>query len=161
MGDMLQITDHTLPPAGQDGQHDPGEIPGLLEPMTTSTPEALSNDAADLVISFRSFGQMPVYRRFGRAALDYVTGAGGAVTDSQSGFRALNRKAVQLLAGMLKKDDFSIESEMMRCSHDLNLRMAEVRIRCRYGDFDTSAKNPVSHGFVVLGGQIQGGDKWT
>jgi glycosyltransferase involved in cell wall biosynthesis len=134
-----------------DGQHDPGEIPGLLEPMTTSTPEALSNDAADLVIGFRSSGQMPVYRRFGRAALDYVTGAGGAVTDSQSGFRALNRKAVQLLAGTLKKDDFSIESEMMRCSHDLNLRMAEVQIRCRYGDFDTSAKNPVSHGVGVRG----------
>ena len=61
----------------------------------------------------------------------------------------------------LKKDDFSIESEMMRRSRDLNLRMAEVQIRCRYGDFDTSAKNPVSHGFGVLGGQIQGGDKWT
>ena len=62
-----------------DGQHDLGEIPRLLEPMTTSTPDALtqastteasSNDAADLVIGFRSFGQMPVYRRFGRAVLD-------------------------------------------------------------------------------------------
>jgi len=125
-----------------DGQHDPGEIPGLLEPIL--------NDAADLVIGFRSSGQMPVYRRFGRAVLDHVTGAGGAVTDSQSGFRALNRKAIQQLAGTLKKDDFSIESEMMRAAHDLNLRMAEVQIRCRYGDFDTSAKNPVSHGFGVL-----------
>ncbi|MEA1869068.1 MAG: glycosyltransferase family 2 protein, partial [Euryarchaeota archaeon] len=126
-----------------DGQHDPGEIPGLLEPI--------SNDDADLVIGFRAFGQMPFYRRFGRAVLDGMTGAGGAVTDSQSGFRALNRKAVQLLAGTLKKDDFSIESEMMRRSHDLDLRMAEVQIQCRYGDFDTSAKNPVSHGFGVLG----------
>ena len=104
-----------------DGQHDPGEIPGLLEP--------LSNDTADLVIGFRSFGQMPVYRRFGRAVLDHVTGAGGAVTDSQLGFRALNRKAALSLAGTLKKDDFSIESEMMRRSHDLNLRMAEVQVR--------------------------------
>ena len=138
-----------------DGQHDPGEIPRLLEPMTTSTPEALSNDAADLVIGFRSFGQMPFYRRFGRAALDYITGAGGAVTDSQSGFRALNRKAALLLAGTLKKDDFSIESEMMRRSHDLNLRMAEVQIRCRYRDFDTSAKNPVSQGVGALNSVIR------
>jgi len=136
---MLHITDHTLPPQGAtggavrtslgyaaehgfdalvlldgDGQHDPGEIPGLLEPLTTSTPEALtqasttkslSNDAADLVIGFRSFGQMPFYRRFGRDALDYVTGAGGAVTDSQSGFRALNRKAALLLAGTLRREE--------------------------------------------------------
>ena len=94
MGNMLHITDHTLPPEGRDGQHDPGEIPGLLEPI--------SNDAADLVIGFRSFGQMPVYRRFGRAALDHITGAGGAVTDSQSGFRALSKKAALLLTGTLR-----------------------------------------------------------
>ena len=56
----------------------------------------------------------------------------------------------------LKKDDFSIESEMMRSSRDLNLRMAEVQIRCRYGDFDTSSKNPVSHGVGVY--QIQRSD---
>ncbi|MEA1870546.1 MAG: hypothetical protein U9N09_10510 [Euryarchaeota archaeon] len=74
-------------------------------------------------------------RRFDRAALDYVTGVGGAVTDSQSGFRALNRKAALLLAGALKVDDFSIESEMMRCSHDLNLRLAEVQIQCRHETF--------------------------
>ncbi len=98
---------------------------------------------------------MPVYRRFGRAALDHITGAGGAVTDSQSGFRALNKKAALSLAGMLKVDDFSIESEIMRCSHDLNLRMAEVQIQCRYGDFDTSAKNPVSQGVGVPGSVIR------
>jgi len=57
--------------------------------------------------------------------------------------------------GTLKKDDFSIESEMMRADHDLNLRMAEVQIQCRYGDFDTSAKNPVSHGFGVLNSVIR------
>ncbi|MEA1870529.1 MAG: hypothetical protein U9N09_10425 [Euryarchaeota archaeon] len=56
-----------------------------------------------MVIGFRSFGQMPFYRRFGRAVLDGVTGAGGAVTDSQSGFRALNRKAALLLAGTLRR----------------------------------------------------------
>jgi len=94
MSEMSQITDHTLPPEGRDGQHDPGEIPGLLEP--------LSNDAADLVIGFRSYGQMPVYRRFGRAVLDPGNRCGGAVTDSQSGFRALNRKAALSLAGTLR-----------------------------------------------------------
>jgi hypothetical protein len=45
-------------------------------------------------------------------------------------------------------------SQMMRRIHDLNLRMAEVQIQCRYGDFDTSAKNPVSHGVGVLNSVI-------
>ena len=143
MSGMLHITDHILPPQGAtgsavrtspgyavehgfdalvlldgDGQHDPGEIPGLLEPMTTSTPEAISNDATDLVIGFRSYKQMPVYRRFGRAALDYVTGAGGAVTDSQSGFRALNRKAALLLAGALRREE--IEAFGIVAVEDIN-----------------------------------------
>ena len=45
-----------------DGQHNPDEIPQLIEPI--------SNDAADLVIGFRSLGQMPFYRRFGRVVLE-------------------------------------------------------------------------------------------
>jgi len=49
-------------------------IPGLLEPV--------SNDAADLVIGFRSYGQMPFYRRFGRAVLDGAIDADGAVFDA-------------------------------------------------------------------------------
>jgi hypothetical protein len=32
--------------------------------------------------------------------------------------------------------------------------MAEVQIQCRYGDFDTSAKNPVSHGLGCSGSVI-------
>ena len=85
-----------------DGQHEPNEIPQLLVPLT--------DDTADIVVGFRSFGQMPAYRRLGRTVLDHATG--GPVRDSQSGFRALNRKAIELLAGTLVKDDFAVESEM-------------------------------------------------
>jgi glycosyltransferase involved in cell wall biosynthesis len=76
-----------------DGQHGPREIPKLLEPLT--------NDAADLVIGFRTFGQMPAYRRVGRKVLDRATG--GPVRDSQSGFRALNRHAIELLSTFVQK----------------------------------------------------------
>ena len=131
-----------------DGQHNPDEIPQLIEPI--------SNDAADLVIGFRSFSQMPFYRRIGRRVLDHVTGAGGVVTDSQCGFRALNRKAIELLEGKLNKNDFAIESEMVRAANDqnLSLRITEVQILCKYGNFDTSTKNPVSHGVGVQGERI-------
>ena len=43
---------------------------------------------------------------------------------------------------------------MMRRSRDMNLRMTEVQIQCRYGDFDTSTKNPISHGVGVLNSVI-------
>jgi len=127
-----------------DGQHDPNEIPQLLVPLI--------NDAADIVIGFRSFGQMPAYRRVGRTVLDHATG--GPVRDSQCGFRALNRRAIELLAGTLVKDDFAIESEMTRLANEHNLRFADVEINCKYGDFKTSTKNPVSHGVGVLNSSL-------
>ena len=127
-----------------DGQHDPREIPKLLEPLT--------NDSADIVIGFRTFGQMPAYRRVGRKVLDHATG--GPVRDSQCGFRALNRKVIELLAGTLVKDDFAVESEMTRIANEHMLRFADVQINCKYGDFKTSTKNPVSHGVGVLNSVI-------
>jgi glycosyltransferase involved in cell wall biosynthesis len=127
-----------------DGQHDPNEIPQLLVPII--------KDTADIVIGFRSFGQMPAYRRVGRKVLDHATG--GPVRDSQCGFRALNRKAIELLAGTLVKDDFAVESEMTRIANDHDLRFADVEINCKYGDFKTSTKNPVSHGVGVLNSVI-------
>ena len=127
-----------------DGQHDPNEIPQLLVPLT--------KDAADIVIGFRSFGQMPAYRRVGRKVLDRATG--GPVRDSQCGFRALNRKAIELLAGTLVKDDFAVESEMTRIANEHKLRFADVEINCKYGDFKTSTKHPVTHGVGVLNSVI-------
>ncbi len=72
-----------------DGQHDPNQIPLLIQ--------LLQDDTADVVIGFRELNQMPRYRRLGRVVLDYTTAAGRLTRDSQSGFRALNRKAVEAL----------------------------------------------------------------
>ncbi|WP_241481257.1 glycosyltransferase family 2 protein [Methanoculleus sediminis] len=126
-----------------DGQHDPGEIPLLVEQIRA--------DAADLVIGFRTFDQMPFYRRFGRAVLDIVSSTGSSITDSQCGFRALNRKTMESMLGALRMDDFSTESEMLRIAQERRLRIGETPINCKYGDFDTSTKNPLSHGMEVLG----------
>jgi len=93
-----------------DGQHNPNEIPQLLVPLT--------NDSADIVIGFRTFDQMPAYRRLGRAVLDHATG--GPVRDSQCGIRALNRNAIELLSDTLETDDFAIESKMTRIANEQN-----------------------------------------
>ncbi|MDN7013178.1 glycosyltransferase family 2 protein [Methanoculleus sp. FWC-SCC3] len=126
-----------------DGQHDPGEIPLLVKQIRA--------DAADLVIGFRTFDQMPFYRRFGRAVLDIASSNASSITDSQCGFRALNRKTMESMLGSLRMDDFSTESEMLQIAQERRLRIGETPINCKYGDFDTSTKNPLSHGMEVLG----------
>jgi glycosyltransferase involved in cell wall biosynthesis len=128
-----------------DGQHDPDQIPQLLQPIQDGT--------ADIVIGYRELNQMPRLRQAGRLVLDYITARGGQVTtDSQSGFRALSRKAVEALHSKnLQANGFSIESDMILAVRDLPLKISEVPITCTYDVEKPSTKNPVSHGFGVLG----------
>ena len=126
-----------------DAQHDPAQIPLLIEPLRDGT--------ADMVIGFRNPAQMPFYRRIGRRVLDYTTAIRGMTTDSQSGFRALNRRAFDALKREnLRGNGFSIESEMLLAAKALGLRIKEVPIKCNYRNGEKPTKNPVVHGVGVL-----------
>jgi len=130
-----------------DGQHNPEEIPALLD--------SIRMDEADISLGFR-FGnttEMPKWRKIGKRLLDYTTsmGNGGFVTDSQCGFRAFNQKAIQQLTPTLKEHSFGIESEQLIKAHELGLKMVNIRVSCRYEDLKrTSTKNPAAHGLSVL-----------
>ena len=128
-----------------DGQHDADEIPNLLKPIT--------DGKADMAIGFR-FGrltEMPLWRKVGKRVLDYATGLRAQkITDSQCGFRAFNKKAIESLAQSLRGNGFSTESEQLILAKDFNLKIAEVRISCRYKNLKSSKKNPLSHGPSVL-----------
>ena len=130
-----------------DGQHNPAEIPLLIG--------NIMNNGHDISLGFR-VGQdteMPKWRKVGKRVLDYATsfGSGGFVTDSQCGFRAFNRKAVEGLTPMLKGNAFSVESEQLIKAHGLGLGLVNTNVTCKYNDLEnTSTKNPTSHGFSVL-----------
>ena len=129
-----------------DGQHNPDEIPPLLDNIL--------NNGHDISIGFRS-GQnteMPNWRRVGKRALDYITSYsnGGFVTDSQCGFRAFNKKAIKAITPRLNGEDFALESEQLIRAHELDLKVGNTNVSCKYNDLKTSTKNPASHGFSVL-----------
>lgn len=129
-----------------DAQHDPHEIPLLL---TT-----LKNNGHDIMLGTRwgKKTEMPLWRKFGKRILDYTTslGNGGFVTDSQCGFRAFNKKAIEKLAPRLNGKAFAVESEQLIKAHDLGLHVTTKSISCKYKDLDTSTKGPASHGLSVL-----------
>lgn len=129
-----------------DGQHNADEIPNLLKPVI--------DNKADIAIGFR-FGrltEMPLWRKMGKRVLDYATGVGASkITDSQCGFRVFNRKAIEKFARRLRGNGFSVESEQLVLANDYDLKIAEVRISCRYKHLrKTSKKSPFSHGPSVL-----------
>jgi glycosyltransferase involved in cell wall biosynthesis len=129
-----------------DGQHNPLEIPDLLGNVI--------NNGHDISIGYRvgANTEMPRWRRFGKRVLDYTTsmGTGGFVTDSQCGFRAFNRKAVEAITPKLKGDAFSVESEQLIKAHETGLKVVNTNVTCKYNDLKTSTKNPASHGLSVM-----------
>jgi len=129
-----------------DGQHDPAEISLVAEPCLTG--------AADVVVGSRfhpdALSRTPRIRRLGQLAFNQMTAAASGVrcSDSQSGFRAFNRRAI--CAMRLTQTSFSVESEMQFECRVHRLRLAEVPISCDYAM--PPKRNVVAHGMQVLSG---------
>ena len=128
-----------------DHQHDPHDIPRIVEPILAAT--------ADVALGVRwgKTSGMPLYRRIGKRALDYATAAAtknGLLTDSQCGFRVFSRRALEAIEPT--DDGLSIESQMLVEAQERNLRIREVNIDARY-DLDGSTVAPGKHGTSVLG----------
>ena len=129
-----------------DGQHNPDEIPALVAPVLEA--------GADLVIGSRFLGtdaEIPVYRRFGQIVLNIFTNASADYksTDSQSGFRALSRRALEASETFVS-EGYNVESDMIAFLSARQLAIAEVPISVRYEVPHRHKKNPVTHGLGVL-----------
>lgn len=130
-----------------DGQHEPKDIEALVE--------RLGRGDVDVVIGSRFVSgikqEIPKYRIFGMKILDGFTRvAGGAEqnTDSQSGFRAYNKRAINAI--QISGNGMSAGSEILIQIAEKNLKMAEVPIDVRYDIEDTSSQNPVTHGISII-----------
>lgn len=125
-----------------DSQHDPNEIPQLIKPIL---------EGSDLVIGSRKvqINKTPRYRWIGQKILLYSTRllSGEKLTDSESGFRALSRRAISDIR--LTENGFAVESEMIARATDEGFKITEVPISNIYTK-DGSTLNPVAHGLEVL-----------
>jgi hypothetical protein len=82
--------------------------------------------------------------------LDKATKLGGAgqISDSQSGFRAYGKHAIECIR--FSGDGMSAGSEILIRINENHLKTAEVPIKVRYDIEDTSSQNPLKHGILVL-----------
>lgn len=135
-----------------DGQHDPDQIPTLVDPILKGE--------ADLVIGSRfkskeALKHIPRYRMIGIQTITQVfnLGAHMSLTDSQSGFRAYSRKALESLKVTSDKMDASME--ILFDAKDHKFRIIEVPIKVSYKGLKGSSEHPVSHGMSVLGNTLK------
>lgn len=113
-----------------DGQHSPDDIADVIRPIT--------HRGYDVVIGsrlLRPSKQMPAYRRFGNWVLNGVTFLffGIWVTDSQSGFKAFSRQALDKIE--LSTVGYEFCSEIIGEIKRLKLRYKEVPITTIYTDY--------------------------
>ncbi len=125
-----------------DFQHNPDEIPHLIKPIL---------EGSDLVIGSREAqsSKTPRYRRIGQKILLHSTRflSGEKLTDSESGFRALSRRAISEIR--LTENGFAVETEMIARATDEGLKITEVPISNIYTK-DGSTLNPLAHGMEVF-----------
>ena len=128
-----------------DGQHRIEDVNSVFKPI--------NDEVADIVIGSRFLDkkseEMPNYRKVGIKIITKVTNLSikEKLTDSQSGFRAYSKKALQKV---IPSDvGMGVSTEILIKASNLELKVTEVPIKVHY-DVDTSTHNPVSHGTSVI-----------
>jgi glycosyltransferase involved in cell wall biosynthesis len=110
-----------------DGQHDPCQLRALLAPLVRGE--------ADLVVGSRFAGgpsyDVPLLRRLGIRLFARTVSliVGRRVTDTTSGFRAVNRRGIALFADDYPHDYPEVETIVLLVKH--RFRFAEVPVAMR------------------------------
>lgn len=128
-----------------DGQHRVEDIDHVIQPI-------LKNEA-DIVIGSRFLedkrSNVPSYRKAGIRTINSLANISTELklTDSQSGFRAYNKK---VLKEIIPSDQgMGVSTEILIKASTKNFRIKEIPIIILY-EGDTSTHHPVLHGFSVI-----------
>jgi glycosyltransferase involved in cell wall biosynthesis len=121
-----------------DGQHDPADIPALLDAWNREP-------RPDLVIGERRFRAMPPVRRvsneLGRRAFSWAVGR--EIADNQSGFRVVSRRLAEAMLGSAEAG-FAFEVEQITTCIRMGGTIAWVPIRTIYAGAPSHIE-PLAH----------------
>ena len=132
-----------------DGQHNPDQVPDLVN--------VILKHNVDVVIGSRSLKDdtdLPSYRKTGIKIITatIISATNLKVTDSQSGFRAYSRTAIDLIHP--SESGMSVSTEILLNVSNNGLSIAEVPITVSYSG-NTSTEHPVNHGSHVIASTLK------
>jgi glycosyltransferase involved in cell wall biosynthesis len=109
-----------------DGQHDPVEIPRLVE--------ARERTGADLVVGMRDYNDMPPIRWFTNSVsrMIFSRALGQRIPDNQSGYRIHSRRLAEVALAS-EEQGFAFEVEEIAICVGRGYRLAWVPIKTIYG----------------------------
>ncbi|MFQ5666428.1 MAG: glycosyltransferase family 2 protein [Candidatus Binatia bacterium] len=128
-----------------DGQHDPSYIPGFVEQLAAGR--------ADIVVGSRFLArrgyQSTLVRRVGIVILGILgTAVGARVTDPTSGYWALNRRALQVLA-KFQPDDYP-ETQSLLLAARAGCRIEELPVVMHARAAGRSSIDVLHSGFYMV-----------
>lgn len=145
----LELSPDVVVTLDSDGQHDPNQIPVLVEPIIRGE--------ADMVIGSRfvqgAETDIPLYRREGLALVNWLSRktSKSEVKDTQSGFRAYSLEALRTVSSY-ESNGYGAESEQLAIAERNGLKIVEVPIAVKYkGLVKTSKKRPETHILELIG----------
>lgn len=118
--------DYVIVTLDGDGQHNPEDIPNLVNKLETSD--------ADIVIGsrFLEASGMPKYRQFGANIITwlYNIGVKEKITDSLCCFRVLSKNVINKIH--IQDEGFGFSTEVLIKARKLRLKVVEAPIKCVY-----------------------------
>lgn len=137
-----------------DGQHEPAEIPRLIEPVISGE--------ADYILGARTksmYKKMPTLRLLGNKLISLLwsIAVGKWLEDALTGYHAISRKGLQKLDIDSWSDRYKVETDILLDAALKGLRIKEVGVECIYGE-EVSLVNPwkdggkyILHAFEAMG----------
>lgn len=122
-----------------DGQHDPNAVRNMVDSL----------NGADFMIGVRYFIDIPLNKRVGNFGLNFITRMlGGVLTDSQSGMRALNRRALEAIR--IRSNRYEVSSELVVRANQKGLRIKEIPVRCFFTPYSKARGTTIASGARIF-----------
>jgi len=115
-----------------DGQMDPADMPNLLDPVVEKRADYTKGNR---LITGEAWKKIPRVRYLGNSALTFLTKIASGywhVTDSQTGYTALNRKALHLLPIEDIYPRYGMPNDFLVTCNIYNMRVMDVPINPVY-----------------------------
>lgn len=142
-----------------DGQHDSADISKFV---------SVQRETGVDIVTGNRFGdeassEVPLYRRFGLEVINRLTHLSMSILrsdfdirDTQSGFRAYNRRAIRTLAtDDTLGDGMSASLGILFHAQRHGYELAEVDTTIEYEVEQASSHNPLRHGYILVGAVLQ------
>jgi glycosyltransferase involved in cell wall biosynthesis len=122
-----------------DGQHDPAQLPRLLEPLARGEADVVTGSRFRRDEDDEDGYRPPFARRIGISWFARLVSllSGQRVTDTTSGFQALNRSGIALFASEYPSDYPEVEATVLLIKH--RLRLVEVPVSMREREHGSSS----------------------